>query len=98
MNGMTMMITPQDDLLATNEFLRDGVRFGVTIGRPQPYPAGAGWRCRVRVECGTSRLEQSQVVAPTAHEVLELALELVTNRLAITQAEFFEGATVAPRT
>lgn len=93
---MTMMITPADDLLATNEFLRDGVRMSVVIGRPQPYPTGSGWRCRVRVECGTTRLEQSQVVAPTAQEVLRLALELVTTRLGITESEFFEGATMSP--
>ncbi|WP_040734860.1 hypothetical protein [Nocardia tenerifensis] len=90
------MITPGEDLLATNEFLRDGVRVGVVIGRPQPYPGGSGWRCRVRVECGATRLEQSQVVAPTAQEVLRLALELVTTRLGMTEAEFFEGATMSP--
>lgn len=93
---MTIMITPDDDLLATNEFLRDGVRMSVAIGRPQPYPTGSGWRCRVRVEYGTTRLEQSQVVAPTAQEVLRLALELVTTRLNMTESEFFEGATMSP--
>ncbi|WP_433664981.1 hypothetical protein ACQPW1_24115 [Nocardia sp. CA-128927] len=93
---MTMIITPADDLLATNEFLRDGVRMSVEIGRPQPYPTGSGWRCRVRVECGSTRLEQSQVVAPTAHEVLRVALELVTTRLHMTESEFFESATMSP--
>ncbi|MFF3228435.1 hypothetical protein ACFYV7_36960 [Nocardia suismassiliense] len=93
---MAVMITPADDLLATNEFLHDGVPVYVAIGRPQPYPDRTGWRCRVRVECGTTRLEQSQVVAPTAPEVLRLALELVTTRLGMTEAEFFEGATMSP--
>ncbi|MEV0033279.1 hypothetical protein [Nocardia sp. NPDC050793] len=75
----------------TKEFDRDGVRVSVFIGRPAPFPGRAGWRCRVRVERGT-RLEQSQVVAPTEREVLRLALDLVTGRLEITEAELLDGA------
>ncbi|MGV9820665.1 hypothetical protein [Nocardia xishanensis] len=73
------------------EFDRDGVRVVVSIGRPAPFPGRAGWRCRVRVE-RTTRFEQSQVVAPTEPEVLRLALDLVTGRLGITEAELLDGA------
>ncbi|MFF0527134.1 hypothetical protein ACFYT3_01975 [Nocardia amikacinitolerans] len=81
------------DDLATKEFDRDGVRVSVVIGRPVQFPGRAGWRCRVRVERG-SRLEQSQVVAPTEREVLRLAMDLVTGRLELTEAQFLDGAAV----
>lgn len=80
-----------DDMVAVKEFERDGARVWVGIGRPMPFPQRAGWRCRVRVERGT-RLEQSQVVAPTEGEVLRMALELVTSRLGMSEAQFLDGA------
>ncbi|MFE3441948.1 hypothetical protein ACFXNW_02845 [Nocardia sp. NPDC059180] len=94
--GMIAADTPVDDLLATKEFTVDGTAVRVMIGRPEPYATGRGWRCRIRVERGTSRLEQSQVVAPDESSVVRLALELVTSRLGVSENQFFEGATVGP--
>ncbi|MGW4737076.1 hypothetical protein [Nocardia xishanensis] len=82
----------REDELVAKEFDRDGVRVVVSIGRPAPFPGRVGWRCRVRVDRGT-RFEQSQVVAPTEREVLRLALDLVTGRLLIAEAELLDGAT-----
>jgi len=79
-------------VLASKEFQHDGTRVWVGIGRPVQFAERAGWRCRVRVERGT-RLEQSQVVAPSEREVLRLALELVTIRLGLTESQLLDGAT-----
>ncbi|VFA91304.1 Uncharacterised protein [Nocardia farcinica] len=81
------------DPLATGEFRRNGVPVWAGIGRPVPVGERTGWRCRVRVERG-SRLEQSQVVAPTEREVLRMALELVSARLGMTEAQFLDGALI----
>ncbi|BDU03979.1 hypothetical protein [Nocardia cyriacigeorgica] len=97
--GRGRMIAPDTaagDLLATKQFTVDGAAVRVMIGRPEPYATGRGWRCRIRVERGTSRLEQSQVVAPDEMSVVRLALELVTSRLGVSETQFFEGATVGP--
>ncbi|MEV0291935.1 hypothetical protein [Nocardia sp. NPDC050710] len=85
-----------DDFWVTKEFDKGGTRIRVEIGRPTRYPAGPGWRCQVRIERGDSRFEQSQVVAPTEQAVARMALDLVTSRLALTEAAFFRGATVCP--
>ncbi|WP_228806862.1 DUF6968 family protein [Nocardia cyriacigeorgica] len=94
--GMIAADTSAVDLLATKQFTVDGAAVRVMIGRPEPYATGRGWRCRIRVERGTSRLEQSQVVAPDEMSVVRLALELVTSRLGMSETQFFEGATVGP--
>ncbi|GAA5049422.1 hypothetical protein [Nocardia callitridis] len=87
---MIMSNAVRDDVLATKEYVEDGVPVWVVIGRPEPHPTGAGWRCGVRVERGDVRFEQSQVVAPSEKEVLRLALELVTTRLGMTETQFFD--------
>ncbi|WP_455132544.1 hypothetical protein [Microbacterium aurum] len=91
--GVTPPGALREDQIAVKEFQREGTHVSVTIGRPAQFPERAGWRCRVRVERET-RLEQSQVVAPTEAEVLRMAMELVTSRLGLTGAEFLDGAHV----
>ena len=80
--------------LVRHEFVRNGIAVSVVIGRPEPERSGTSWRCRVRVEFGTGRLEQSQVVGTSTGRVLRQALELVTTRLGVTADELLGGATV----
>ncbi|WP_227997999.1 hypothetical protein [Nocardia australiensis] len=94
--GMIVGDTLAGDLLATKEFTANGTAVRVMIGRPERYATGRAWRCQVRIERGTSRLEQSQVVAVDESAVVRQALDLVTSRLGVSETEFFEGATLGP--
>ncbi|MFF0490704.1 hypothetical protein ACFYTQ_16930 [Nocardia sp. NPDC004068] len=80
--------------LASYEFERDGVPVSVVIERPQVDVAGIAWRCRIRVLRGLARTEQSQVVGGSSQSVLQQALDLVTSRLGISEAELLAGANV----
>ncbi|MFI5781575.1 hypothetical protein [Nocardia sp. NPDC051570] len=80
--------------LASHEFTMDGVPVTVVIDRPEVDLAGIAWRCRVRVLRGPGRIEQSQVVGASSRAVLQQALDLVSSRLGISEADLLGDATV----
>lgn len=80
--------------LAQHESVVNGIPVSVLIERPEVDRAGRAWRCRVRVVRGTGRIEHSQVVGTSAHEVLEQALDLAATRLGISESELLSGASM----
>ena len=79
--------------LIAAKIVNDRLQAEIAVGRPAVTAVG-GWYCQIRIERGHLSIEHSYLMAPTEREVVQLAVDLVTDRLGISLADFVESMTL----
>ncbi len=92
-SGLRRTVNPGAAVLVTYSTVVGEAAVAVVIERPEVDREGVAWRCRVRLNRGTRR-EQFQIVGLSSESVLRQAVDLVAERLGISECELLGEATL----